>query len=439
MSSLAALFLDSSFGAFQPNLAFMTLQSAPLPAGDNPPASPASRFVARQPILKADGKVFAYELLFRDGIKNQFSGIDPDNASRSVLDSSILMGLQLLCDGRRAFLNCTRDVLLNDYIMLLPPAEVVVEILETIAPDDAVVAACRRLKKSGYVIALDDFTPDDPRAALAGLADIIKVDLRLTTPEHLPGIVGRHGRRCQMLAEKVETHEEFRATKKLGFVYFQGYFFCKPEMLPAKQLAPNRLSHVRMLQAASRQELNLREVEDLVRSEPSVCYRLLRYLNSSLFGLRNEVHSVRQALTLLGERETRRWLYLVAAVAGGQNKTSALVLAALVRARFCELMGVKSRQRDSDLFLMGLLSLMDAILDMPMAEIMNNVSLSPECKAALLGKAAAPGSVYQLVLAHEAGDWPRVAELARRLRVTESEVAEENWKAMQWAREMTAG
>jgi EAL and modified HD-GYP domain-containing signal transduction protein len=416
----------------------MTLQSAALPAGEGnarPPSAP--RFVARQPILKTDRKVFGYELLFRDGIENQFSGVDPENASRSVLDSSLLMGLDVLCDGRRAFLNCTRGVLLHDYITLLPPGQAIAEILESIAVDEEVVAACRNLKNAGYLIALDDFTDNDPRTSLTSLADIIKVDFRLTARRHLPGIVERYGKHSQMLAEKVETQEEFRAAKKIGFVYFQGYFFCKPEMLPASQLSPNRLNHLRMLQAASRAELNLREIEELVKSEPSLCYRLLRYLNSSLFGLSSEIHSVRHALSLLGERETRRWLHLVATLAAGQNKTSALILAALVRARFCELLGLKSRRRDSDLFLLGLLSLMDAILDMPMAEIVKNISLDPTSEAALLGNTASSGPVFQLALAQEAGDWPRVAQLARQLHVTESAVAEQHWQAMQWARQMT--
>jgi c-di-GMP-related signal transduction protein len=416
----------------------MTVQSPALPAGEGnvrPPSAP--RFVARQPILQTDQKVFGYELLFRDGIENQFSGVDPDNASRSVLDSSLLMGLDMLCDGRRAFMNCTRSVLLHDYMTLLPPAQTIVEILESIAVDEEVQAACRSLKNAGYLIALDDFTANDPRAVLAGLADIIKVDFRLTERRHLPGIVDRYGKRCQMLAEKVETREEFSAARRIGFVYFQGYFFCKPEMLPASHLSPNRLNHLRMLQAAARPELNQREIEELVKSEPSLCYRLLRYLNSSLFGLSSEIHSVRHALALLGERETRRWLHLVATLAAGQNKTSALILEALVRARFCELLGAKSGRRDSDLFLLGLLSLMDAILDMPMAEIMKNISLDSACKAALLGNAGSSSPVFQLVLAQGAGDWPRAEELAKQLHVSESEVADEHWRAMQWARQMT--
>ena len=201
----------------------MTLQ--PAAAVENLRAPSAPRFVARQPILKTDEKVFAYELLFRDGIENQFKGVDPENASRSVLDSSLLMGLDMLCDGRRAFINCTRGVLLNDYMSLLPPRQAIVEILETITVDDDVVAACRSLKNAGYLIALDDFVANDPRTALTGLADIIKVDFRLTAPRHLAGIVERCGKRSQMLAEKVETQEEFRAAKKLGFVVFSGLLF----------------------------------------------------------------------------------------------------------------------------------------------------------------------------------------------------------------------
>jgi c-di-GMP-related signal transduction protein len=415
----------------------MPLQSPAAPV-DNANLKPpsASRFVARQPILKSDEKVFGYELLFRGGVENHFNGADPEHAARSVLDSSLLMGLDLLCNGRRAFMNCTRSTLLGEYMTLLPPGQAVAEILESVTVDDLVIAACRKLKNSGYLIALDDFTQNDPRTDLAPLADIIKVDLRLTAPRNLAAMVGRYGKRSKMLAEKVETREEFHAAQEVGFVYFQGYFFCKPEMLPTQDLSPSQLHHLRMLQAASRPELDPREIEDLVKSEPSICYRLLRYLNSSLFGLTGEVHSVRHALTLLGQRETRRWLHLVATLAAGQQKTNALILTALVRARFCELVGGMSGQRDSDLFLMGLLSLMDAILDVPIAEIMRSVSVDPGCKAALLSHAGPAGAVYQLVLAQEAGDWLRVGELAAKLHVSENEVAEEHWHAMEWARQM---
>jgi c-di-GMP-related signal transduction protein len=187
---------------------------------------PGTQFVARPPILTADEKVFGYELLFRDGVEDFFRHTDADAASRSTLNTAMLLGLDVLTDGRRAFVNCTRDILLKDYITLLPSEQTVVEVLESVPADDLVIAACRRPKESGYTIALDDFGIDDPREPLTDVADIIKVDLRATSAADAAAMVKRYGPwRCRMLAEKVETREEFVTAKKAGFLYFQGYFF----------------------------------------------------------------------------------------------------------------------------------------------------------------------------------------------------------------------
>jgi c-di-GMP-related signal transduction protein len=396
--------------------------------------------VARQPILTGDEKVFGYELLFRDGVDDYFHNPDPDAASRSTLSTSMLIGLDVLCDGRRAFINVTRDVLLKDYITLLPSSQTVVEILETVPPDDVVRAACQRLKEGGYQIALDDFSADDPRESLTDLADIIKVDLRAIAPEQAAELVKRHGPwRCRMLAEKVETREEFVAAKKAGFVYFQGYFFRRPEMLSTHEIPANQLNYLRMWQAVARPELDIREVEQVIKGEASLCYRLLRYLNSAAFGFGTEIHSVRHALSLLGEREVRRWIRLVATLGAGQNKSSDLVLSALVRGRFCELLSPTVGAGDSDLFLMGLLSLMDAILEIPMARVLENVPVDQESKAVLLGGASRLRPFYQLMLAQESGEWETARELAGQLHLSESDVAEKYWEAMQWARQVSGG
>jgi EAL and modified HD-GYP domain-containing signal transduction protein len=287
--------------------------SRAFPAQSKPaPGQGHYNFVARQPIFTADEKVFGYELLFRDGVEDYFREQDPDAASRKALDTSLQMGLQMLRDGRRAFVNCTREVLLKDYITLLPSPHTVVEVLESVPPIDLVKAALQRLKQAGYMIALDDFTTDDPRAPLADCADIIKVDVRTTTQEQRAALISRYGPwRCRLLAEKVETREEFTAAKTAGFVYFQGYFFQKPELLQAREVPANRLNYVRLLQAVSQPQLELRELEGLIKHEASICYRLLRYLNSAAFGIQNEVHAIRHALTLLGEREVRRWIRLI--------------------------------------------------------------------------------------------------------------------------------
>jgi EAL and modified HD-GYP domain-containing signal transduction protein len=261
-----------------------------------------------------------------------------------------VMGLDVLCDGRRAFVNCTRDTLIKGLVGLLPSITTVVEILERVPADPDATAACHSLKEQGYLIALDDYVADDRREPLADIADIIKVDLLLTTQDEREQLMKQFGPwRCRMLAEKVETQNQFAQARDQGFVYFQGYFFRRPEMMGTHDMPANRLNYIRMLQEVSRPELDVPGLEKLVKEEASVCYRLLRYLNSAVFGFKKEIHSVRHALSILGERDLRRWVRLIAAVGAGQDKTSDLVLSALVRGRFCELLAPKVAHGESDI------------------------------------------------------------------------------------------
>jgi c-di-GMP-related signal transduction protein len=397
------------------------------------------RYVARQPIFDREEKVFGYELLFRDGLENAFSG-DTDEASRATLDRSLLMGLDVLCDGRRAFVNCTRDTLIKGLVTLLPSTITVVEILENVPPDPDVIAALQSLKEAGYMIALDDYVADDPREALAEMADIIKVEMQLTTEAQRAEMVKRFGPwRSRMLAEKIETQGDFVRARDQGFVYFQGYFFRRPEMMNTRDMPANRLNYLRLLQEVSRPELNVPGIEKLIKAEASVCYRLLRYLNSPIFGFKTEIHSVRHALSMLGERDVRRWIRLVAAVGAGQEKTSDLVLSALVRGRFGELLSPRVTHGESDLFLLGLLSLIDAMLEMPMEDVLDKIPLDQETKAVLLGQPSALRPVFQLMLAHESGEWEAAAQLCAGLHLDAEEVAGFYWKAQQWAREVSVG
>jgi len=353
------------------------------------------RYVARQPIFDREEKVFGYELLFRDSLENCFVG-DADEASRATLDRSLVMGLDVLCDGRRAFVNCTRDTLIKGLVGLLPSTTTVVEILETVPPDPDVMAACHSLKEPGYLIALDDYVADDRREPLADMADIIKVDLLLTTREERGRLMKQFGPwRCRMVAEKVETQDQFMQARDQGFVYFQRYFFRRPEMMGTHAMPANRLNYIRMLQEVSRPELDVPSLEKLIKEEASVCYRLLRYLNSAVFGFKKEIHSVRHALSILGERDLRRWVRLIAAVGAGQDKTSDLVLSALVRGRFCKLLAPKVAHGESDWFLMGLLSLIDAMLETPMQAILEKIPLDAATNAVLLGQPSALRPVFQ--------------------------------------------
>jgi len=397
------------------------------------------RYVARQPIFDREEKVFGYELLFRDGIENCFRG-DANEASRATLDTSLVIGLDVLCDGRRAFVNCTHDTLIKGLITLLPPKSTVVEILESVPPVPDVIELCKKLKEQGYLIALDDYVAGDRREPLTQVADFIKVEMLATTDEQRVELIRRLGRaHCRMLAEKVETQAEFDRAKKQGFSYFQGYFFRHPELVSTHDLPANRLSYLRMLQEVSRPELNMPELEKLIKAEASICYRLLRYLNSAVFSFKKEIHSVRHALSLLGERDVRRWVRLVAAVGAGQERSSDLVLSALVRGRFCELLSSKVNPGESDLFLMGLLSLIDVMLEMPMSKVIEKIALDAPTKDVLMGKPSALRPVFQLMLAHESGEWQAAEDLCAGLQLNTEEVAGYYWQAQEWARQLLKG
>jgi c-di-GMP-related signal transduction protein len=401
-------------------------------------ALPGQRFVARQPIFDLKQNVFGYELLFRNGIENYFNA-DPESAARSTLDSSLLFGIETLCDNRRAFVNCTREVLFKDLITLLPPGQAVAEILETVEPEDRVIAACKRLKSSGYLIALDDFAPHDPRIPLVEYADMIKVDIRATRPEERAAMMRRFASpKCKMLAEKLETPHEFYQARKMGFVYFQGYFFCRPEIVMGREVPASRLHYVRLLEMVSRREIDMRELEKLLKQEASISYRLLRYLNSPLFGFSLEITSIRHAMAVLGERELRRWIRLIVTVGAAEQKCSELVLMGLARARFCELLSDRT-QSSSDLFLMGLLSVMDAILEVTMEALLEQLPVDHETKAVLLGQKSPLRPLYQLMLAQESGEWTKTAALAQELKLTDDEAASTWFQSLKWAQEATSG
>ena len=210
-------------------------------------------------------------------------------------------------------------------------------------------------------------------------------------------------------------------------------------MMNTRDLPANRMNYLRMLQEVSRPELDSAALEKLIKAEASVCYRLLRYLNSAIFGFQSEIHSVRHALSILGERDVRRWVRLVAAVGAGQDKTSDLVLSALVRGRFGELLAPRVPHGESDLFLLGLLSLIDAMLEMPMEEVLEKIPLDHATKAVLLGQPSVLRPVFQLMLAHESGEWEAAAELSRSLHLDPEDVAGFYWQAQQWAREVSNG
>jgi EAL and modified HD-GYP domain-containing signal transduction protein len=399
--------------------------------------------IARQPILTAEENVVGYELFFRETPDTQHFTSDGDAATCATIHMLNHVGLGVLCDGRLAFINCTRQMLLSDYFSLLNPESVVIEIQENVLADEDVILACQRLKQSGYSIALDNFVPDDNRQALIPYARFVKVDISKVPREQRTTLTGLYAsEKCRMVAQKVETREQFVTASKNGFTRFQGYFFRRPENLRVRQIPASQTTYVRLLAAASKSKVDFVEIETLIKREPSLCYRLLRHLNSPLLGLSSPVLSVRSALALLGEHESVRWIRMATTLVMGQEKCSDLVLSSLVRARFCELAGSKVEHGSSDLFLMGMLSLMDAILAIPIGVVIEELSLDPTIKGQLLcsktGNKTPLSPVYDLMVAVEAGDWESVTRLGKPLNLSLSFLAKTSNEAMRWAHEVTA-
>lgn len=398
------------------------------------------KFVARQPIFDGKKNIFGYELLFRSSLDNFFQSDQPDQASsRVVVDSFLLFGMQSLTGGRKAFLNFTHNLLVQQYATLLPKEQAVIEILETVEPDEQIVAACEALKQKGYLIALDDFILGDATNPLIKLANIIKIDF-LSTPPDVRGQLAKRFRPLgiEMLAEKVETHDQVREAVQQGYMYFQGFFFCKPEIVSGRDIPAFKLNYLSLLRAINQEDPNLFEVEQMIKRESSLCYKLLRYLNSAAFYFHGKVTSIRHALSLLGVKEVRRWASLVALAAIGEDKPPALVVASMVRACFCELLAPLAgfAHQTAELFLTGLLSLMDAILEKPMESILQQLPLAPEVKETLLGGKSSFQDVFELVTCYDKGDWQKNSEIAARLKLDEVAISEAYLQSIRWAQDI---
>jgi len=394
------------------------------------------KFLARQPIFNSQRVVYGYELLYRAGPENSFNGTDADAASASTFDSVLLFGVEHLIPGCRAFVNCTRNSLVREFTTILPRDRVVIEILETVQIDAEVVDACRRLKSNGYLLALDDFQDSPAWAPLVDLADFIKVDLTLSSPEEQLRMAREFlPRKIRLLAEKVETHEDFRRCRTEGFTYFQGYFFSRPEMLSRRDIPANKLNYLRVLQAAHETPIDTKRVCDSIKSEASLSFRLLRYLNSPLFPLAAEVSSIPHAVSLLGEAGTRKWVSVVTLACMGDDKPRELVMLPLIRARFCELLAAAAPRPGSasDLFLLGLLSAMDAVLDMNLADVLKEIKLREEIREALLGERNSLREIFDLALLYERGCWDPVARAAQSLSIDPDRLPPLYFDAVNWA------
>jgi len=393
------------------------------------------KFIARQPIFDKILRVHAYELLFRGGPQNFFQ--PRNHASSSVIaDSLTIFDLQTLTGPARAFINVDEMALRLGAPRLMPPDRVVLEILESVNPAREVVNLCRELRHDGYLLALDDFLGDEKLAPLIELASYLKVDFALLDATGRKRVAEKYsGSGVALLAEKVETQRDLDEARNLGYSYFQGYFFCKPSMLETREIPGNKLIQLQLISAVAAADLDYNAIENLLTREPSLLYRLLRYLNSPALGLRSEVHSIRNAILLLGEREFRRWVSIFAVVAMTSGKPPELIRTAITRAYFCEELSTPAglQEKSSSLFLMGLLSVCDALLDKPMRDVLSALPIDTEIKSALCGGENRYRDLYEVLLALERAEWPKLFAFTQRLSCPETAVPNSYQSALQKA------
>jgi EAL and modified HD-GYP domain-containing signal transduction protein len=369
-----------------------------------------------------------------------FDGADVASVtSRLISNSYLAIGLDRLVGDRPGFVNFDRQSIVEGVPEMLSPDSVVVEILETVEPDDEVLAAVTRLKRKGYRLALDDFVCADGFEPLMELADIVKVDFRLCQAaewERLPERLRRWD--VELLAEKVETREEFRAAAEVGYRYFQGYFFSRPSIVTGRQIPGYKLNYMRILSEVSNRRLDFGRIEELLKREASLVHKLLQYVNSAHFGWNREVESIPHALVLLGETEIRKWIALTTFTGVASDKPMQLVVDAVTRARFCEQL---SRQiglgaRSSELFLLGMYSLLHALLDRPIEEIIAEVHLAEDVRAVLLGDPCpTPGllELLRLAMAYEDVNWEVLETTSPEIGLDMTPVADCYVGAVEWA------
>jgi EAL and modified HD-GYP domain-containing signal transduction protein len=400
--------------------------------------------VARQPILDHVGRVYGYELLYYRAATDAVDCTAPgDIAGARVLSDALLtLGLDVLTGRRRAFMNFTRGLLLGNAATLLPKESTVVEVREDVAIDNEVIEACRNLQSLGFALALDDFVPGSAAEALLPFATFVKVDVFQVGPGARKQLAQRlRPKGLWLIAEKVETAEIVAQSRAAGYRLFQGYYFCRPTTFAAASMPSRRQAYLRLLAALNREDLTIDELEELVKSDVSISYRVLRSINSWLYGLRQEVTSIRHALAFLGLDQIRKWASVWALAGMNNSGSDETITVALLRARCAELIGnrLAGPEEGASYFLLGLCSLLDAVLNRPMADALANMPLSSEIVDALLGKSNQPRVVLDMVIAYERGRWDEAAAGMARLGLAETSLADIYADALRWARSLTQG
>jgi EAL and modified HD-GYP domain-containing signal transduction protein len=396
--------------------------------------------VARQPILDSELRPHGYELLCRATTGAAFpAGMDPGQATAAVIARSFLsLGLNTVTGGRPAYVNVDSAHVLRGDLAVLPPALVVLELGRDVdARDEATVAALADLRRCGYRLVVDQLASlDDARLGLLGAVDGAKLDFERSEPATRKRLAARlEAAGIDVFASKVETREQADEAFAIGCRYVQGYFFAEPLVLSRRQPPGFRPTHLRLLEAVRRDELDFSELESIIETDLLLSHQFLRYINVARFGWRRTITSLRHALVLLGEDRARQWVALVVMADLAEDKPQQLAVTACLRARFCELVGSAApglAERRFDLFLLGMFSLIDAILDRPMVGALAGIPLPADVTAALLGEDSEVAGALGVVVAYERADWVGLEALCASRGIDESTLLPAYLASVEW-------
>jgi len=367
-------------------------------------------FVARQPVFTKKKKIFGYELLFRLGLENVFPDIDGDAATSKLLTNTFFsFELKEILAGKPGLVNFTRNLILQKIPLLFPKEHIIIEVLENIEPEPEVIKSLKELRQKGFRIALDDFNYDKKFLPMVALCSIIKFDIIATPLDTLgpvfKAIESQHP--ICLLAEKIETYQEFEKAREMGFHLFQGYFFSKPQILSKKDISSAQITKLNLINEFGRPQLDLPKIEDLIKKDLSVSFKLLKFINSAYFKRPTPINTIKDAMTFLGTDELKKFIHVAVISDLSENKPNELIRSSVIRARMCELCGrmLKTHFTTDELFTIGLFSYLDAILDNPMKKILVNISFSDKVKDALLGRDRQYNQINTLVTSFEKGEW----------------------------------
>ncbi len=388
-------------------------------------------FIGRQPIFDRNLKVYGYELLYRNSIENLAEYIDGNQATSQVIINSFLeIGLDRIVGRHRAFINLTREFLTGKHPFPYPPDQVVLEILEDVKVDNEVIEGVQQFSRKGYQIALDDYILDDERQPLLDYIDLIKIDLPSLNREQAAAYVDSlRPYDIKLLAEKIETRDDYEFCKSVGFDYFQGFFLCKPNVIQANRTPANRHSIMRILAKLQDPGAEAKELEDLITHDVTLSHKVLRSINSAFYALPRVIDSIHQAVVYLGNR-TIKQLATLMILTGIDDKPHELMVTALTRSKMCEIVATRLGVNNTDSYsTSGLLSILDALMDKPMERLLGELPLSEEINNALLYRQGPLGNVLKCVIDYEHGMWDEVGSIALPPR----ELRECYLEAIAWA------